>query len=59
MGSYGRAVTGNGEVCSIKESGLQGREDGKDRKDLLQCLLCVIGNGFPIHDVSHDILCGC
>ena len=38
---------------------LQGREDGKDRKDLLQCLLCVIGNGFPIHDVSHDILCGC
>ena len=47
MGNHGSAITGDGEVVGIDQSKAQGREDGKDGKDLLKSHFRIFGGGFP------------
>ncbi len=55
MGNHGCAIAGQGKVRGINQAEPDGREDCKDRENLLQCLFRVIRGGFPIHDISNDI----
>ena len=55
MGNHGSAITGDGEVVGIDQSKAQGREDGKDGKDLLKSRFRIFGGGFSIQDTVDDI----
>ena len=55
MGNHGSAIAGDGEVVGIEQSQAQGREDGKDGKDLLECRFRIFGGRFSIHDTVGDI----
>ena len=58
MGRHSRAVAGDGEVLRIQEAKAQGREYGKERKNLLESSLRVRGSRPAIHDSIHDVPCG-
>lgn len=54
----GSAVAGQSKFCGVDEAQADGREDGEEEKDSLECCFRVIGGRLPIYDAIHDVLCG-
>ncbi len=55
MRNHGSAIAGDGAVLGIDQPKAQGREHGKDGKDLLECGFRIIGGRFSVHDTVGDI----
>ena len=55
MRNHGSAIAGDGEIVGIEQSKAQGREHGKDGKDLLKCRFRIFGGRFSILDTVDDI----
>ena len=55
MGNHSGAVAGHGKVIRVNQPKPDGRKDGQDGKDFLQCRFRIIGGRLSIHDVIYDI----